>query len=103
MKTKIHQSSWWRICFHSGGIGEKQLPLAHHAPPTYPLGPRHRLVVPLTCNLDIVNGDHFIQLQQELLGEGGQAGYEKLAVLPGEFLEKHGQPGVAGRGTCLQR
>ena len=41
-----------------------------------------------TCNLDIVNGDHLIQLQQELLGEGGQGGYEKPGVLPYAFLEE---------------
>lgn len=41
-----------------------------------------------TCNLDIINGDHLIQLQQELLGEGGQAGYEKPGVLPCGLLEE---------------
>lgn len=43
-------------------------------------------VVPLTCNLDIIDDDHFIQLQQELFGEAGQAGYEQPATLPGTFL-----------------
>ena len=85
--------------FHSGGVGGKQTapPQAHH-PVSHPLGPGHKAGGAHTCNLDIVNGDHLIQLQQELLSEGGQAGYEKPAVLPGEFLEE-----TRGAQCCRER
>ena len=61
-------------------------PITLHSPT--PWAPGTRPVVPLTCNPDIIDGDHFIQLQQELLGKGGQAGYEKSAIFPGEFLSE---------------
>lgn len=55
-----------------------------------PPGPGHQAAAPLTCNLDVIDGDDFVQLQQKLLGEGGQAGYEGPAAPPGAFLEETG-------------
>lgn len=71
-----------------------------------PWGSGTRSVAPPTCNPDVIDGDHFIQLQQELLGEAGQVGYEKPAVLPGGFLQEtwgNVLPVAAGREACLQR
>lgn len=53
-----------------------------------PLGPQHKAGVPLTWNLDVINGDHFIQLYQEPLCEGGQIRYEEAGILLGSFLEE---------------
>lgn len=67
----------------------QQTPLSPNPPmPCDPLGPQPEAGVPHTWDLDVINGNHFIQLHQKPLCEGGQICYEEAGILLGKFLEE---------------